>query len=134
MVVLVPQVEETGGVGPLRETMAKGSGLPGHEGKRTGRHCTSTGRGAAQSESSALHRLRQTHITQGFSEIERCAVTARGVAQGNARGAARPMPCNASLENVHTLYVHMFADVDFQHFSVSPVAENRREFILGSRK
>ena len=63
------------------------------------------GRGAAQSEGSALHRLRHTHETKGFAEIERCAVTARGVAGGNARGIAQPMPCNACIENVQTLYV-----------------------------
>ena len=97
--------KKNAGVGPMRETMAKGSELPGHEGKRRGRHCTGTGRGAAQSEGSALHRLRHTHKTKGFAEIERCAVTARGVARGNARGVARPMPCNACIENVQTLYV-----------------------------
>ena len=43
---------KNGGVGPVRETMAKGSDLPGHEGKHRDRHCTGTGRGAAQSEGS----------------------------------------------------------------------------------
>ena len=57
-VVLVLQVAKKGGVSPLRETLAKGSELPGHEGKRRGRHCTGTGRGAAQSVGSALLRLR----------------------------------------------------------------------------
>ena len=45
----------------MRETVAKGLALPRHEGKRRGRHCTGTGRGAAQSEGSALHRLCHTH-------------------------------------------------------------------------
>ena len=81
--MLVLQVAKNGGVGSVRETMAKGSELPWHEGKRRGRHCTGTGRSAAQSEGSALHRLRHTHKTKSFAEIERCAVTARGVVLGN---------------------------------------------------
>ena len=90
--------KKAGGVGPMRETIARESELPGHEGKRTCRHGTSTGQGPGQSEGSALHRLRHVH----FGEIERCAVT-RGVARGNARGVAWPMPCNACLENVQNL-------------------------------
>ena len=104
-VVLALQVAKNSGVGPTRETMAKGSELPGHEGKRRGRHCTGTGRGAAQSEGSALHRLCHTHKTKGFAEIERCAVTARGVARGTP--AALHGQCHAmhALKNVQTLYV-----------------------------
>ena len=82
----------TGGVGPVREAMAKGSELPGHEGKRKGRHCAGTRRGAAQSE--ALRCTGYVIPTKGFAEIERRALTARGAAQGNARGVTRPMPCN----------------------------------------
>ena len=64
--------------------------------KAQGRHCTGTGRGAAQSEGSALHRLRHTHKTKGFAEIERCAVTARGVARGTP--AALHGQCHACIE------------------------------------
>ena len=89
----------------MRETMAKGSELPGHEGKRRGRHCTGTGRGAAQSEGSALHRLRRTHKTKGFAEIERCAVTARGVARGTPVALHGQCHAMRALKNVQTLYV-----------------------------
>ena len=34
--------KKTVGLGPVRETRAKGSELPGHKGKRRGRHCTGT--------------------------------------------------------------------------------------------
>ena len=105
--------QKTGGVGPVRETMAKGSELPGHEGKRRGRHCTGTGRGAAQSEGSALHRLRHTHKTKGFAEIERCAVTARGVARGMP--TALHGQCHA-MRALKTSKPFMFAAGDFQHF------------------
>ena len=113
MVVLIQQVGKTGGAGPVRETMAKGSEVPGHEGKRRGRHCTGTGRGAAQSEGSALHRLRDTHKTKGFAEIERCAVTACGIARGNAqrRCTANAMQC----VYWETSKPSMFAAADFQH-------------------
>ena len=63
-----------GRVGPICvKTLSKGSELHGHEGKRMGRHCTSTGRGAAQSEGSALHKVCHIHKMKGFAEIGRCA-------------------------------------------------------------
>ena len=37
---------------------------------------------ALHNQRAALHRLRHTHKTKGFAEIERCAVTACGVARG----------------------------------------------------
>ena len=111
--MLALQVAKNGGVGPVRETMAKGSELPGHEGKRRGRHCTGTGRGAAQSEGSALHRLRHTHKTKGFAEIERCAVTARGVARGTP--TALHGQCHA-MRALKTSKPFMFAAGDVQHF------------------
>ena len=115
-VVLVLQVEKTGEwaqcVKPW-QTLPKGSELPGHEGKRMGRHCTSTGCGAAQSEGSALHRFRHTHKTKGFAEIARCAVTARGIARGTP--AALHGQCHA-MRALKTSKPSMFAAGDFQHF------------------
>ena len=104
--------QKTGGVGPGRETMATRSELPGHEGKRRGRHCTGTGRGTAQSEGSALHRLHHTHKTKGFAEIERCAMTAHGVARGTP--AASHSQCHA-MRALKTSKSFMFAVGDFQH-------------------
>ena len=69
------------GVGPVRETMAKDRNCPGMR-ENAGVGIAQAQGAAAQSEGSALHRLRHTHKTKGFAEIERCAVTARGVAQG----------------------------------------------------
>ena len=97
----------------MRQTMAKGSELPGHEGKRRVRHCTGAGRGAAQSEGSALHRLRRTHKTKGFAEIECCAVTARGVARGTL--AALHGQCHA-MHALKTSKPFVFAAGDLQHF------------------
>ena len=99
--MLVLQVEKTGGVDPMRETMAKGSELPGHEGKRKGRHCISTGRGAARSEGSVLLRLR--------------------VARSPPAALCGEMPaalhgqCNA-MHALKTSQPSMFAAGDFKHF------------------
>ena len=60
-----------------------GWGRPKHEGHdngigtarawgRRGRHCIGTGRGAAQSQGSALHKLCHSHTTKGVAEIGRC--------------------------------------------------------------
>ena len=70
-------------------------------------------RGTAQSEGSALHRLRHSHKTKGFVEIERCAVTARGVARGTP--AALHGQCHA-IRALKTSKPFMFAAGDFQHF------------------
>ena len=54
-VVLALQVAKNGGVGPMRETMAKGSELPGHE--------ESAGVGIAQAQGAALHNQRARRCT-----------------------------------------------------------------------
>ena len=107
-----------GWVDPICETVAKekGSELPGHEGKRRGQHCTSTGRGAAQSEGSALHRLRHTHKTKGFAEIERCAITARSVTRGTPAALHGQCHANDAMRALKTSKPSMFAAGDFQHF------------------
>ena len=62
---------------------AQGSALHRHRARR----CTIRGLGAAQGTSYPQNK--------SFAEIERCAVTPRGVARGNACSVARPMQCNA---------------------------------------
>ena len=81
----------------------------------------SAGVGIAQGQGAALHNqrarrctgLRHTHKIKGFAEIERCAVTARGVARGTP--AALHDQCHA-MRALQTSKPFMFAAGDFQHF------------------
>ena len=85
-VVLVRQWKDQVGWAQCVKSMAKGLESHGHEGKRQSRHCTSMGRGAAQSGASALHKCYV--ITRKWTALLRLGVaraTARGGTQGNAR-------------------------------------------------
>ena len=86
------------------KTMAKGLKLHGHEGKRRGRHCTSTGRGAAaQSEGSALHKFCHIHNAKGLLRLGVARATAHSGARGNTHRTATVTPCNACLDNFQSL-------------------------------
>ena len=111
--VLVLQVEKTGGVGPVRETIAKGLELTGNEGKRRGRHCTGTRRGAAQPEA--------RRCTGYVIPTKQRVLLRLSVARSPPAALRRQMPaalhsqCHA-MRALKTSKPSMFAASDFQHF------------------
>ena len=102
----------------MRGTMAKGSELPGHEGKRRGRHCTGTGHGAAQSQGSALHKKKQRALLR-LSVARSPPVALRGETPAALHGQ-----CNA-MRALETAKPSMFAAGDFHHFFATHRRDSR---------